>query len=47
VNENNMSNEGGKLKDISETRKGNTRKTKLMSLNQTVRIRTLETFTGA
>jgi hypothetical protein len=47
VNEDNLNDEGEKLVDISGTRKGTIRKTKLKSLNQTVRIRTSETSIGA
>jgi hypothetical protein len=38
---------GGKLADISGTRKENILKTKTMSLNQTLRIRAAETCIGA
>jgi hypothetical protein len=47
MNEDNLSNVGGKLVNISGTRKGNILKTKLMSLNQTVRIGTSEACIGA
>jgi hypothetical protein len=47
ANEGNLSDIRWKLVDISGTRKGNIWKTKLMSLNKTIRMRTSETCIGA